>query len=195
MNRTTGLALLAEFGPLVAFFTAGRFTDFFTAVAILMVTTAMAVALSWYLDRRIPWLPIVSAVFVLIGGFITLTLRTPDAIILADTLYYGAVASVLGWSIARRKPLLKNLFGTVFALSNEGWRRLTWRWFVFLALAAFANEVARMVLTPESWIEYRFYKSIFVTGFALFQFTLSRHFRLPEVSNKWGIRIKPDAAD
>jgi len=192
MNRTSLLALVAEIGPLVSFFIAGQLTDFFGAVAVLMLTTIMAVSLSWSLDKRIPWLPIISALFVLLGGFITLYFKDPNAIILADTLYYTTIGSILAVSIYRRQQLLKKLFGTVFALNDTGWYELTWRWCVFLLLAALANEVARNLLTPESWIEYRFYKSLAIVGFGIFQFTLSRQHRLPLVSNRWGLRTAPD---
>lgn len=192
MNRTSLLALIAEMGPLVSFFIAGQFTDFFGAVSILMVTTFLAVGLSWRLGKRIPWLPIVSAAFVLLGGFITLYFEDPNAIIFADTLYYACIGSTLGISIYYKKPLLKKLFGSVFAITDSGWRRLTWRWCIFLLLAAAANELARNLLTPESWIDYRFYKSFIIVVFALLQFQLSAKTRLPRVSNKWGLRIQPD---
>lgn len=191
MNRTSVLALVAEFGPIIAFFIAGRLTDFFTAVAILMLTTATAVLVSWHVDRRIPWLPILSAFFVLLGGLITLLYRAPDAIILADTMYYLTIVLGLGITLARRQLLLKQLFGTVFAITDRGWQLLTWRWFWFLLAAAIANEIARALLTPESWIDYRFYKTILVTLFALFQFILSSQYRLPDVSNRFGLRVAP----
>ncbi len=189
MNRTSLLALVAEFGPIIAFFVAGRVSDFFTAVATLMLTTCIAVVLSWHLDRRIPWLPILSAFFVLLGGLITLLYRAPDAIIVADTLYYLTIVIGLGVTLMRNQLLLKQLFGTVFAITDRGWRRLTWRWFWFLLAAAIANEIARAFLTPESWIDYRFYKTILVTIFALFQFILASTHRIPEYSNRFGLRV------
>lgn len=190
MNRTSVLALIAEFGPLVLFFIAGRMTDFFGAVLVLMGSTVVAVILSWQLDRRIPWLPIISAVFVLTGGCITVLWRAPDAIIFADTLYYGSVALAIIITLLRKVLLLKVMFGTVFAISDDGWQRLSWNWFWFLLAAAAANEVARFYLLPEQWIDYRLYKSIFITLFALTQFSVSIHYRLPEVSNRFGLRIK-----
>jgi intracellular septation protein len=190
MNRTSVLALIAEFGPLLLFFIAGRVTDFFNAVIVLMVSTAAAVVLSWHLDRRIPWLPVISACFVLIGGFITVHWRAPDAVIFADTLYYASVALAILIPLLRGTLLLKVLFGTVFALSDDGWRVLSWHWFWFLLAASIANEIARFYLTPVAWIDYRLYKSLLVTLFALSQFTVSVRYRIPEESNRFGLRIK-----
>jgi intracellular septation protein len=188
MNKTSILALIAEFGPLVAFFIAGQLYDFFTAVSILMATTVLAVTVSWVLDRRIPWLPIISAIIVLIGGAITLIFKIPDAIILADTIYYGLVAVAIGSSLRYRKNFIEMLFGTIFALTPQGWRILAIRWCIFLIIAAIANEIARHFLTPDAWVTYRLIKSIAITLFAVAQFGLATHYRIPELSNRWGIR-------
>jgi intracellular septation protein len=188
MNRTVVIAFCAEFGPLLAFFIAGRITTFFDAVAVLMCTTTFAVILSWTLDKRIPFLPILGACFVLIGGGITLYFKEPDAIIFCDTLYYLSIALLLGVTLHSKKYLFEMLFGTIFSLSEDGWKHICIRWFWFLLLAALANEVARHLLTPERWIEYRFYKSIVVTCFALYQLRLTRKYRLVEQTNSLGIR-------
>jgi intracellular septation protein len=189
MNKTSILALVAEFGPLVAFFIAGQRYDFFTAVGILMAATVLAVTISWVFDRRIPWLPIISAIIVLIGGAITLIFKIPDAIILADTIYYGLVAVAIGSSLRYRKNLIEMLFGTIFALTPQGWHVLAIRWCVFLIVAAVANEIARHFLSPDAWVTYRLIKSIIITLFAVAQFRLATHYRIPEHSNRWGLRI------
>jgi len=188
MNKTSIIALCAEFGPLIAFFIAGQITNFFTAVAVLMFTTIAAVSISWGLDRRIPWLPVISAFIVLIGGAITLLLQIPDAIILADTIYYTLTALAIGVSLHNKTNLLEKLFGTVFALTPTGWRILAWRWCIFLILAAIANEAARHLLAPDAWIEYRLYKSLIIAIFAISQFGISRHHRIIAESNDWGLR-------
>lgn len=188
MNRSTTLALTAEFGPLLLFFIAGRVTDFFTAVLVLMMATAIAVGISWYAERRIPWLPVISAFFVLLGGFITVHWRAPDAIIVADTFYYTAVALAILIPLLRGSLLLKRLFVTVFAITDEGWRVLSWHWFWFLFAAAIANEIARFYLTPVQWIDYRLVKSVIVTLFAFSQFIVSIRYRIPGESNRFGLR-------
>ncbi len=192
MNRTIFLAIVAEFGPLLTFFIAGRLTNFFEAVAILMCSVVIAVSSSWYFDRRIPWLPIISGLFVLIGGYITLSFREPDAVIIADTFYYLFIVIALGVSFSRGIFLFKKLFGSVFAITDEGWRILCWRWFWFLLLAACSNEIARYFLTPEAWIDYRFYKSIVLTAFALYQLTLTKKYRIEGISNRIGLRTQKE---
>lgn len=188
MNRTGKLVALAELSPILVFFLAGQLTDFFSAVLLLMGTSIVAVAISWLHARHIPWLPIISTLFVLIGGAITVFFRAPDAIIIADTIYYAAGAALLYLGLSRHILILKHLFQVVFAITDHGWRILTWRWIIFLLLAAIANEAVRFLATPEFWIDYRFVKIIVILLFATYQFTLSRRYRLPEESTRWGLR-------
>lgn len=188
MNKTSWLYLLCEFGPLLAFFIAGQVTSFFNAVGVLMLTTSLAVLASWKLVKHIPWLPIISAVFVLGGGAVTLLYKSPDAIIFADTLYYILLSLGFGYTLLRKRLVLKSLFSEAVAISDEGWYALTWRWLLLLVLAAIANEIARYTFSPDQWIDYRFYKTMIITVFALSQFLFIKKHRLPGVSNYWGLR-------
>jgi len=172
----------------LAFFIAGQLTSFFTAVGVLMGTTLAAVIISWLAARHIPWLPILSAVLVLAGGAVTLVYQAPDAIIVADTVYYILLTIGFSYSLYHRVFILKRLFAPVFAITDEGWQRLTRRWLWLVLLAAVANEIARASISPELWIEYRFYKSIVILFFALWQFTLTRRYRIAAESNAWGLR-------
>lgn len=188
MNRVAILYLLAELGPVITFFVLGQITTFAAAVSGLMVTTVAATILSWRLERHLPVLPILSCFTVLVGGAITLLYDAPDAIIFSDTVYYVVVASVLAYLHWSGNLIFKKLFGRVFAMTDQGWRVLTRNWLIVLVLAAAANEVVRIFATPDFWIEYRFYKTIFIALFAASQFYVSHHYRIPSESNTWGIR-------
>lgn len=188
MNKHTLIAFIAEIGPLVIFFVAGQITDFFTAVAWLMGSTLLAVVTSLAYSSRIPWIPIISALFVLVGGTITLFFQTPDAIILADTIYYMSMSAWMLFSLLTGRHILRWLFGAIFAVNETGWRILEIRWCVFLLVAALGNEAARYLLPPELWIDYRFYQSIVVGIFSVAQFGVSSRYRLVAESTSWGIR-------
>lgn len=190
MNRTALLYLTTETGPVLAFFIAGQISGFTSAVIVLMTTTTVASAVSWYLERHLPVLPILSACIVLVGGAITLLFDNPDAVILGDTVYYGLISAVLGISLLRKQLLLKQLFGRVFAMTDQGWWVLSRNWFVILATATLTNEIVRLAATPEFWVDYRFYKTLVILAFASSQFYVSRKYRVPETSNAWGIRLK-----
>ena len=188
MVRVVSHHVLAEFGPVFAFFVAGQFFSFFTATAILIVTTSIAFCVSWRRDRRIPVMPFISGLFVVIAGIITLLYRAPDALILSDSLYYFAIAGIIGAGYIFKKFVLKLFFDCLFAMSNEGWHTLSLRWFYLCILAGVLNEIVRWNMSPEFWIDYKFAKLIVITLFGFYQFTVARRYRIPEESNEWGVR-------
>ena len=53
---------LCDFGPLLAFFAAYLLLGLFPATAVLIGTTVLALLLSYLIERRIPIMPLVTAV-------------------------------------------------------------------------------------------------------------------------------------
>jgi len=139
-NPLVKLAL--EMGPLIIFFVAnGRF-GLFAATAAFMIATVVSLSVSLALYRRVPLMPLISGGIVMIFGGLTLYLQDELFIKLKPTivnlLFAGALLIGVG---VFRTPLLAYVFDSVMALTDEGWRKLSWRWgFFFLFLAAL-NEV------------------------------------------------------
>ncbi len=189
MTRAAIIHLLTELGPVLIFFIVGELYDFFTAVSILVVATVLALAASWLYERRLPFLAILSTIFVVVSGLITLIYKAPDAIIVADTIYYFLIAGTIGYGLLKRQLFLKWLFDRTFAMHDEGWYILSLRWLYVCSVAGVANEIVRLLCTPEFWIDYRFVKILIIAGFGMYQFRLSRQYRIAEESNQWGVRI------
>ena len=190
MTRAAVIHLLTEFAPVLVFFVAGQITSFFTATALLVISTFIALVIGWLYERRIPFLPIVSGIFVIVSGLITLLYSEPDALILADTLYYLLLALVVGAGLPYHRYFLKWLFESTFAMHDTGWRILSLRWFAVFMVAGVVNEAVRLLASPEFWIDYRFVKVILIAVFGFWQFRLSRRYRIPEISNEWGLRLE-----
>lgn len=191
MNRTTALYLTAETGPVIAFFIAGRLTDFYGAATVLIVATFFACLLSWVAERRVPAIPVISALFVIASAILTIRFQDPDILIFADTVFYATFAITLTWSLWRGSLILKKLFDGVFAITDDGWRALMRNWLIFMIVAGCANEFVRQTATPDFWIDYRFYKTILMLIFASTQFYVTAHYRIPQEATSLGIRIIP----
>jgi len=188
VNQKAALHLLNEFVPVIGFFIAAQLFSFYTATSILMVLTVAALSVGWYCERRLPVLPIISGLFVLVSGFITVTYQAPDALIFADSLYYFGMGLTIALGLVFRTNILKLIFERVFAMTNVGWRILAIRWVIIFLLGGAINEVVRLYATPEVWVHFKVVKVITVALFGLYQFTLSRKYRIPEESNAWGLR-------
>lgn len=188
MNKKAVLHLLNEFLPIIGFFLATQVYDFFTATAVLMAFTVIALSAGWYFERHLPILPIISGFFVLISGAIVLLYKAPDALIFADTLYYLLMAVVIGIGLLYNVNILKRIFARVFAMNDTGWRILAWRWVCIFFIGGVLNELVRLLATPEIWVDFKVLKVFTIAIFGFYQFTLSKKYRIPELSNEWGLR-------
>lgn len=189
MSRSAYLQLFSEFFPVVAFFVAGQFFSFYIAATVMIVTTLLSLIVSLVQFRHIPVMPLFSGAITFIFGGLTLWLEQPDFIIFADTFYFVSLALLIGIFFFRKKQLLEHMFDQTFAMTEAGWRVLSQRWFTILLLAGIANEIARYLLEPEVWIDYRFAKILLLIVFSFYQFTVSKKYRIPEESNALGLRI------
>lgn len=189
MNKKALLHLANEFAPVLAFFIAAQFFSFYVATGVLITATILALAAGWYFDKRFPVLPIISGVFIIISGSITIFYHTPSALIFADSLYYLLMGGIILIGLLFKVNILKLIFGRTFAIQELGWKILAQRWVLIFLVAGTANEIARFSLSPEEWVNFKVLKVITITVFGFYQFTLSRKYRLENESNEWGLRL------
>ncbi|AWK86392.1 septation protein A [Azospirillum thermophilum] len=147
--------LLIEAGPLAAFFIANSRAGIMTGTAVFMVATAIAVLVSWHMERKVPIMPVVGAGFVLLFGGLTLWLQDDLFIKLKPTLVNLLFATVLFVAHLTGRNVLKRLLGTVLTLSDEGWRTLGIRWAWFFLVLAVLNEIVWRSLSTDAWVNFK----------------------------------------
>lgn len=182
------LHLFTEFVPVVAFFLAGHFLSIYTATIILIISTISALIVGLWYAGRMPILPIISTLFVVISGGITLREHNVEALIISDSLYYFSLAVAVAGGLSLRFNLVEFFFNHTFAMTKEGWDILAWRWVTVFILAGAANEIVRIFSTPDVWMNFRFLKVLTITIFACLQLYTARRYRITNESNKWGLR-------
>lgn len=150
-----GLKFALEFGPLIAFFAAYKWIDIYAATIVIMVTTTITLAITWFITRKLSIMPIVTLVLVSIFGGLTLYLKDPSFIQIKVTIINGIFAAILlgGWLV--KKPLLKFVFGEAMNLDPTGWLKLTLHWGLFFLALALANEVIRKTVSMDTWVTYK----------------------------------------
>lgn len=145
-----------DFVPLLVFFAANYVWGILPATAVLVGATAIATLVLWLAERRIPPIPVATAV--LVGFFGALTLVFDDAffIKIKPTVVSLLFAVVLAGGLARGKLLVKYLFGAAgIQLRDPAWRVLTWRWIGFFVLLAALNEVVWRSFSTDTWVSYK----------------------------------------
>jgi intracellular septation protein len=172
------LKLAIEAGPLAVFFIANARGGIFVATAAFMIAIAAALAASWWLERKLPTLPLVTGVFVLVFGGLTLWLQDELFIKLKPTIVNGLFALILFGGLAFGRPFLKPLLGAALELTDEGWRKLTWRWAWFFVALAVANEVVWRMFTTDAWVNFKVFGILPLTiAFSLAQLPLINRYR------------------
>lgn len=186
------LKLVLELGPLVLFFFANARGDalaerfpllasigdpIFLATAVFMVAISASLIVSYALTRRLPVMPVVSGVVVLVFGALTLWLHDELFIKLKPTIVNVLFGTVLLGGLFFGKSLLGYVFDSVFRLDDEGWRKLTFRWGVFFFFLALVNEVVWRSFSTDFWVSFKVFGVMPITiAFTLSQLPLiQRH--------------------
>jgi intracellular septation protein len=149
------LKFVLELGPLALFFIAYGRLGIFAATGILMASVLVTLGVSYAMLKRIPIMPLITAVIVVIFGSLTLILHDETLIKIKPTALYILFGAALFVGLWLNKPLLKILFDGAIHVTDEGWRKLTWRWaFFFLALAVL-NEIVWRTQTTDLWVKFK----------------------------------------
>jgi intracellular septation protein len=135
------IKMALELGPLIIFFIANARADIFVATAWFMGAMVVSLALSWMILKKIAVMPLVTGAVVLVFGGLTLWLQDSTFIKIKPTITNGLFAAVLLGGLLFGHSLLRHVFGDVYKLRPEGWRKLTLNWGLFFVVLAIVNEV------------------------------------------------------
>jgi intracellular septation protein len=157
------LKLVLDIGPLVLFFAINARFGIFTATAGFMVAVLAALAVSYALTRHIAIMPLVTAAIVSVFGGLTLILHNETFIKLKPTIIYLLFGGTLIAGLVFGKSFLGILFDSVFNLTKEGWRKLTWRWALFFVALAVLNEIVWRNFSTDFWISFKLFAVVPLT--------------------------------
>lgn len=178
------LKLILELGPLACFFVASYRFGLQVATGVLMVGVVVALAVSYGLTRRLPIMPVVTAVAVVIFGALTFYFKDPIFIKMKPTVINCIFGCVLLGGLAFDKPLLPVVLDSALHLDEDGWRKLTFRWGLFFFVLAALNEAVWRTQSDVFWAGFKVFGTMPLTLlFALSQVPLiMKHEAKPPVS-------------
>jgi len=171
------LRLAVEYGPIVVFFVAFNLADLFVATASIMVATTLALSLSYAVERRIPMMPLTTAALVGIFGGLTLWLNDETFIKMKPTIIQAIFGSVLFGGLLANRLILKSLIGSVWHMTDKGWKILTVRFSVFFYLSATLNEAIWRTQSTDFWVNFKVFGLMGLTiAFIVSQLPLLKRF-------------------
>jgi intracellular septation protein len=179
-TRGQVLKLIVEVGPLAVFFLTNARAGIYWGTGTFMVATLLSLLASRALFGRIAVMPLVSGACVLVFGGLTLWLQDDHFIKMKPTIVNALFAGALFIGLMYGQSLLRIVFGEVFHLTEEGWRKLTWRWAFFFAFLAVLNEVMWRTFSTDVWVSFKVFAIMPLTmAFAVAQIGLLRQYEPP----------------
>ena len=172
MNKSF-VKFLTDLGPLLIFFIVyykgGK--NLLTAIPPLIVATLIAVLVVYFLEKKIPYIPLIGAILISIFGGLTIYFNNPIFIYLKPTVINIVFAiGLLAGKIAFNKNFLKLFFKGSLKLEDIGWNKLMYRWVFFFIFLAIINEIIWRTQSEEIWINFKVWGILAIT----FIFTASQ---------------------
>ena len=165
MNKSL-LKFITDFGPLLIFFTVYYKTGNSLRLAIppLIIATLIAVILSYIIEKKIPYVPLVGGIIISIFGGLTLYFNNPVFIYVKPTIVniIFALTLFLG-EFFFKKDFLKILFKNAFQLDELGWYKLNNRWILFFLFVAVLNEIVWRTQTEVFWVNFKVWGLMTIT--------------------------------
>ena len=111
--------LLIDIGPLAVFFIFYTRSDLKTAILPFIIATTIAVLFSYIIEKKIPVMPTVGAVIILIFGGLTIYFDNETFFKMKPTIINLLFAGILYGGIILNKSLLRYLLGAALKLQNK----------------------------------------------------------------------------
>ena len=173
--------LLIDIGPLAVFFIFYTRGDLKTAILPFMIATIIAVLFSYILEKKIPIMPTVGAIIILIFGGLTIYFDNETFFKMKPTIINLLFAGILYGGIILNKSLLRYLLGAALKLQDEGWDILTKRWIGFFIALAILNEIIWRTQTTDIWVNFKVFGILPITFiFTLTQFSTIKKYQIED---------------
>ena len=179
MNKSL-LKFITDFGPLLIFFVvyskSGKNLN--AAIPPLVIATIIAVIISYIVEKKIPYIPLIGGIIISVFGGLTLYFNNPVFLYMKPTIINILFGLALAFEkFFTKEHILKKMLGKSISLSDEGWQTLTTRWMFFFFALALLNEYVWRTQPEEFWVNFKVWGILPITFiFTAFQMlVINRH--------------------
>jgi len=183
MNKPI-IKFIADFGPLLIFFIIyfNNENNLKLAIPPFIIATLISLIVIYFLEKRIPMVPLTSGLLITFFGGLTLYFDNKIFFYMKPTIINLLFAAVLFFGkFFTQKPLLKIFFQNAFNLEDEGWKKLSYRWIGFFIFVAALNEIVWRTQSEIFWVNFKVWGLLPISFlFALSQFPLINKYKLKQ---------------
>lgn len=142
--------------PIVCFAVAYKYSDIYTATAVLMGTSALAGVALYVLYRKLTGMQKTALTLVLAFGSVTLIFRNEDFIKWKPTVLYALSAAVFAYlTWVKKLNLTKVGLADKFALPENVWSNLNLAWILYFVFLAVLNSYVVLNYTTSEWVSFK----------------------------------------
>ncbi|MDD5034300.1 MAG: septation protein A [Methylococcaceae bacterium] len=176
------MKLLFDFFPILLFFLAYKFYDIYAATAVAIAASVLQVGYSWFKNRKLEPMHLVTLAIIGVFGGLTLYLQ--------DELFIKWKPTVINWLFGvvflasqwwGEKTMIERMMSANLTLPTEIWRRLNLSWTLFFFVLGGANLFVMYSFDTATWVNFKLFGMLGLTFlFVILQsFYLSRYLPAP----------------
>ncbi|WP_261882920.1 septation protein A [Vibrio pelagius] len=154
---------IIDFVPLIIFFALYKMYDIYIATGALIAATAIQIALTYLLYRKVEKMQLITFAMVAIFGGMTIFLHDDNFIKWKVTIVYTLFAIGLTVSQLIGKPVIKGMLGKEISLPDSVWRNISWVWALFFVLCAILNVYVAFNLSLDVWVNFKVFGLLIAT--------------------------------
>ena len=183
MNKSF-IKFITDFGPLLVFlfFYYDGDKNLKTAIPPFIIATIISLAIVWFLEKKIPMIPLIGGILITLFGGLTIYFNNPIFIYIKPTIIniiFGL--ALLFGKFFTKEPILKKILGKSMPLTDEGWKILNNRWMYFFFCLAILNEIVWRTQSEEFWVNFKVWGLLPITFvFTAFQIGLINKYKINE---------------
>ena len=152
------------------------------AIPPFVISTIIAVIIVWFIEKKIPMIPLIGGILITLFGGLTIYFNDPIFIYIKPTIInilFGL--ALLFGKFFTDEPVLKKILGKSIKLNDEGWKILNLRWIFFFFGLAILNEFIWRTQSEEFWVNFKVWGILPITFiFTAFQIGIINKYKINE---------------
>lgn len=177
------MKMLFDFFPILLFFVAYKLYNIYVATTVIIVATILQVTWTWFYQRRVENMHLITLAFVVVLGGATLLLHDEMFIKWKPTVVNWIFALVfLGSQFIGSKPIVQRLMESQVTVTTEKvWIRLNLGWASFFVLMGFINLYVAYNFSTDFWVNFKLFGMLGLTLlFVILQSVYLMQYLVPE---------------
>lgn len=161
---------IIELFPILCFFFTYFYSDIYTATAVLIITTAIQLTLTWIIYKNVSKYQIYMFLIILVLGSLTLFLK--------NDMFIKWKVTIINWIMAvvfvvvkkvKNKTVLELLIDNKISLLDQIWNNLNYSWIMFFFMIGTANLYIAYNYSTDVWVYFKLVSAILSVIFTTLQ--------------------------